>query len=84
MDNREAFVTGYEILGHLDTNPDIKEKLLNEVDLSNEGFEDMMTTLLDEVSEELTLRQEQTCPQCEGSNLTEDKTRCWDCDGGPG
>ena len=24
------------------------------------------------------------CPQCQGSNLTEDKRRCWDCDGGPG
>ena len=22
--------------------------------------------------------------ECEGSNLTEDKSRCWDCDGGPG
>ena len=82
MDNREAFVTAYEILGHLDTNPDIKQKLLNEVDLSSEGFEDMMTTLLDEVSEELTLKQEKTCPQCEESNLTEDKSRCWNCDPG--
>ena len=82
MKGKEAFVTAYEILGYLDTNPDIKEKLLNEVDLSNEGFEDMMTTLLDEVSEELTLKQEETCPQCTESNLTEDKTRCWNCDPG--
>ena len=59
MEGKEALTTAYEILGYLDTNPDIKEKLLNEVDLSNEGFEDMMTTLLDEVSEELTLKQEQ-------------------------
>ncbi len=22
--------------------------------------------------------------ECEGSNLTEDKTRCWNCEGGPG
>ena len=82
MKGKEAFVTAYEILGCLDTNPDIKEKLLNEVDLSNEGFEDMMTTLQDEVSEELTLKQEETCPQCTESNLTEDKTRCWNCDPG--
>ena len=20
------------------------------------------------------------CPDCEGTNLNEDKTRCWDCD----
>ena len=20
------------------------------------------------------------CPDCEGENLNEDKTRCWDCD----
>ena len=59
MEGKEALTTAYEILGYLDTNPDIKEKLLNEVDLSNEGFEDMMTTLLDEVSEELALKQEQ-------------------------
>ena len=24
------------------------------------------------------------CPECDGTNLTEDKTRCRDCDGGPG
>ena len=24
------------------------------------------------------------CPECDGTNLTEDQTRCWDCDGGPG
>ena len=24
------------------------------------------------------------CPECDGTNLTEDKTRCGDCDGGPG
>ncbi len=24
------------------------------------------------------------CSECDGTNLTEDKTRCWDCDGGPG
>ena len=24
------------------------------------------------------------CPECDGTNLNEDKTRCWDCDGGPG
>ena len=24
------------------------------------------------------------CPDCDGTNLTEVKTRCWDCDGGPG
>ena len=26
----------------------------------------------------------ETCPECDGTNLTEDKTRCWDCNGGPG
>jgi len=23
------------------------------------------------------------CPQCQGSNLNEDKTLCWDCEGQP-
>jgi hypothetical protein len=22
----------------------------------------------------------ETCPECEGHNLNEDHTRCWDCD----
>ena len=25
-------------------------------------------------------RQDPTCPECEGTNLNEDGTRCWDCD----
>ena len=41
---------------------------------------DMPDSRLIEVQDMLT----STCPQCTESNLTEDKTRCWDCDGGPG
>ena len=29
-------------------------------------------------------QRSKVCPECDGTNLTEDKTRCWDCDGGPG
>ena len=25
-------------------------------------------------------RQDPTCPECDGTNLNEDGTRCWDCD----
>tara|TARA_R100001594_G_scaffold6506_1_gene18406 strand:- start:6937 stop:7380 length:444 start_codon:yes stop_codon:yes gene_type:complete len=41
---------------------------------------DMPDSRLIEVQDMLT----STCPQCTESNLTEDKRRCWNCDGGPG
>ena len=39
---------------------------------------DMPDSRLIEVQDMLT----STCPQCEESNLTEDKRRCWNCDPG--
>ena len=27
--------------------------------------------------------QDRACPECEGQNLTEDQTRCFDCDPEP-
>ncbi len=39
---------------------------------------DMPDSRLIEVQDMLT----STCPQCEESNLTEDKSRCWNCDPG--
>jgi hypothetical protein len=47
MDEKEAIVTAFTILGQLDTEPSIKEYLLNQADLSDESYEAMMTTLMD-------------------------------------
>jgi len=29
--------------------------------------------------EEKEMNDPETCPECEGSNLNEDHTECWDC-----
>ena len=49
MTAHEANVTAYEILVQLDRHSDIKERLLEKTDLSDKGFKDMMTVLLEEI-----------------------------------
>jgi hypothetical protein len=49
MTTHEANVTAYEILVQLDRHSDIKERLLEKTDLSDKGFKDMMTVLLEEI-----------------------------------
>ena len=44
MDEKEAMVTAFAILGQLDTESSIREHLLNQADLSDESYEAMMTT----------------------------------------
>ena len=49
MTAHEANVTAYDILVQLDRHSDIKERLLEKTDLSDKGFKDMMTVLLEEI-----------------------------------
>ena len=45
------------------------------------GVKDTIKEIEEVIGIENTIRR---CPQCTESNLTEDKSRCWNCDGGPG
>ena len=58
MTAHEANVTAYEILGQLYRHSDIKERLLEKTDLSDKGFKDMMTVLLEEIHVSLNAMEE--------------------------
>ena len=58
MTAHEANVTAYEILVQLDRHSDIKERLLEKTDLSDKGFKDMMTVLLEEIHVSLNAMEE--------------------------
>ena len=51
-------------------------------------YEDLYGYYFEEITDVLRVRhhnwERKVCPECDGTNLNEDKTRCWDCDGGPG
>ena len=58
MTAHEAIVTAYEILVQLYRHSDIKERLLEKTDLSDKGFKDMMTVLLEEIHVSLNAMEE--------------------------
>ena len=78
MDRKEAVLTAVEILFRLDIHNDIKETLLTDVDLSDEGYQSMMATLM-YIRADYYL-DTGCCPECEGTNLNADRTKCFDCD----
>jgi len=46
-----------------------------------DGVKDTIKEIEEVIGIENTIRR---CTQCEGTNVNEGKTLCWDCDGGPG
>ena len=50
---------------------------------AEEEFGSLGTLISDESNESETVEVVLICPQCQKSNLNEDKTLCWDCEGQP-
>ena len=50
---------------------------------AEEEFGSLGTLISDESNESETVEVILICPQCQKSNLNEDKTLCWDCEGQP-